>query len=113
MVKRRRRPPPPKLTRGERNRIADDLARLDAARQELERAHHWLDLGLYREKYDRVRDAFDQFTAAGGVTAEDWAAFVEGDPLQGRVRQEGGLRLVSDNQPRYTGRRRGVGPTAA
>ncbi|MFD0987810.1 hypothetical protein [Methyloligella solikamskensis] len=95
MVARRR--PAPKLTRGEANRVADDLARIESARAGLTEALRLLSVTIRREKHDRVREAFAVFLSEGGVTSTDWRAFVDGEPIRGCSTQRRHLRLVADN----------------
>lgn len=119
-----------RLTQGEINRVLEVLGRADAARRALDDARVDLAVTLIREKYDRVRRAHRAFFLAGGVSGDDWIAFLRGEPLRGcgASRPIPGpdcgeaqryLRVVADNtkKRRHVRRVRTIsddtGPTAA
>ncbi|HZJ13202.1 MAG TPA: hypothetical protein VFD26_11260 [Methyloceanibacter sp.] len=94
--------------------MLEDLDRIDAAREELDDARTLLITTLHRERHERVRVAFQRFLDAGGVTARDFEAFLDGSKLRGCAKRRGHLRLVADNRRRKTrGSRAGTGPSAA
>lgn len=118
-----KKPRPERLTPGEANRVLDVLGRMDAARRALDKARVELAVALMREKHNRVRRAHEEFFAAGGVSADDWAAFLRKEPLRGcaALRMIPGpdcgeaqryLRVVADNtQERRLRERRSAAPT--
>lgn len=107
MVARYRKhgPKPPSLTRGEVNRVLDQLDQLDAARRELEDRHAMLMVVLFREKHERVREAFEAFHTAGGVGGDDWLDFLNGQPMRGCTQRQGRLRVIVDNTAKAPARR--------
>ena len=101
------------LTEGEAGRVYEALSRLDVARRSVATASCTLRAVVLRERHNRVREAFDQFIAAGGATSKDWSIFIEGGQLRGCVRRKGNLRLLVDYKPHRSGRHSATGSGAA
>lgn len=108
---RKVRPPVP--TDGDTRAVIRALEEIDAARADL----RWCEDDIWAActRSAKLRKAWKAFKDEGGVTAEDFRAFLKGHKLRGCTRQKKHLRVIADN----TGNRRrqtsnvSSGPSAA
>jgi hypothetical protein len=71
------------------------------------------DLRLMFLQAPELRTRFETFQRAGGVTADEWVAFIEGRMRHRLCRSRGNLRLLTNNRPLTTNRRSSGGTDAA